>query len=158
MKLFVQWPIAEPWTSISIPMNTRTSFEWTFDYHVMFPLLHDTSENPVSVGILLSHAHAHYTVTLDIDFVLLSRWSVPTSSWCSHLCLARWWWMSSHWEGPKNISPSSEEQIPLSSNLVPCQTFRWTCKLSLWSPCYRWRLSNLKVHRMVRSDYDSLMV
>ena len=86
------------------------------------------------IVILLSHHHDHYTDLLVNSFVLLSRWCVPASPGHSHLCLARWWRMSSHWEGPKNISASSEEQIPLSSYLVPCQTFRWTCKLSLWSP------------------------
>ena len=67
--------------------------------------------------------------------------------WWSHVCLARHWLMSSQWEGPKNISPLSEEQIPLSSYPVTCQTFRWTCKLSLWSPCYKWRFSNPKAQR-----------
>jgi hypothetical protein len=60
--------------------------------------------------------------------------------------------------GPKNISPSSEEQIPLSSYPVTCQTFRWAWKLSLWSLCYRWRLSNPKVHRPVGCDWHTLMV
>jgi hypothetical protein len=103
-------------------------------------------------------SHAHYTVILVTGFVLLSRCRVSASPWRSHLCLARWWRIPSHQEGPKNISPSSKEQIPLSSYLVPCQTFQWACKLSLWWPCYRWRLSNPKVHRTVRSDYDTLMV
>ena len=42
-------------------------------YHVMFPLLHDTLQNPVCIGILLSHHHTHYTVAPVIGFVLLSR-------------------------------------------------------------------------------------
>jgi hypothetical protein len=103
-------------------------------------------------------SHAHYTDILVTGFVLLSRYRVPASPWRSNLCLARRCWMPSHREGPKNISPSSEEQIPLSSYPVTCQTFRRTCKLSLWSPCYRWRLSNPKAHRTVRSDRDTLMV
>jgi hypothetical protein len=103
-------------------------------------------------------SHAHYTFILVTGFVLLSRYRVSASPWQSHLCLARWWSILLHREGPKNISPLSEEQIPLLSYLVPCQTFRWTCKLLLWSPCYRWRLSNPKAHRTVRSDYDTLMV
>ena len=139
-------------------MITRMIFEWTFGYHVMFPLLRDTLQNPVCIGILLSHHHAHYTIAPVTGFVLLSRWRVPASPWRSHLCLARRWWMPSHREGPKNISPSSEEQIPLSSYPVTCQTFRWAWKLSLWSPCYRWRLSNPKAHRLVGSDRDTLMV
>ena len=98
--------------------------------------------------------HASYLIT---GFVL-SRWRVPASPWRSHLCLASRWWMPSHREGPKNISPSSEEQIPLSSCPVTCQTFRCAWKLSLWSPCYRWRLSNPKAHRLVGSDWDTLMV
>ena len=36
--------------------------KWNFSYHVMFPLLHDTSQNLGCIGILLSHAHAHYTI------------------------------------------------------------------------------------------------
>jgi hypothetical protein len=28
-------------------------------YHVMFPLLHDTLQNPMCIGILLSHHHAY---------------------------------------------------------------------------------------------------
>ena len=43
-----------------------------FGYHVMLPLLHDTLQNPVYIGILLSHHHAHYTVAPVTDFVLLS--------------------------------------------------------------------------------------
>ena len=111
------------------------------------------------IGILLSHTPCslYRCSSLPVLFFFLVD-SVPASPWHSHLCLARRWWMPSHREGPKNISPSSEEQIPLSSYPVPCQTFRWTCKLSLWSPCYRWRLSNPKVHRTVGSDYDTLMV
>ena len=31
-------------------------------YHLMFPLLRDTLQNPVCISILLSHHHAHYTV------------------------------------------------------------------------------------------------
>lgn len=100
----------------------------------------------------LESIHAHYIKILITGFVPFSRCSVPVSPWRSHLCLARRWWMPSHRVGPKNISPSSEEQIPLLSYLVPCQTFWWTCKLSLWSPCYSWCLSNPKAHRMVRSD------
>ena len=90
----------------------------------------------------LESSHAHYTVILVTGFVLLSRYCVPASLWHSHLCLAKRWCMSSHWEGPKNISPLSEEQIPLSSCPVTCETFWWAWKLSLWSPCYRWCLSN----------------
>jgi hypothetical protein len=157
-KPFVQWPTAGPWTSVLVPVSTRMILEWTFGYHVMFPLLRDTSQNPGFIGILLSHHHAHYTEILITGFVLLSRYCVPASPWWSHLCLARRWLMSSHREGPKNISPSSEEQIPLLSYLTTCQTFRWTCKLSLWSPCYRWRLSNPKAHHTVRSDHGTLMV
>ena len=128
---FVQWPIAEPWTSILVPMITRMIFEWTFGYHVMFPLLRDTLQNPVCIGILQSHHHAHYSVAPVTSFVLLFRWRVSASPWCSHLCLATRCWMPSHREGPKNISPSSKEQIPLLSYLVTCQTFRWTSQLSL---------------------------
>ena len=102
--------------------------------------------------------HAHYTVSPVTGFVLLSRWHALESSWPSHLCPVRRWWMSSHREGPKNISSSPEEQTPLSGCPVTCQTFRWAWKVSLWSPCYRWRLSNPKIHRTVRSDYDTLMV
>ena len=83
---------------------------------------------------------------------------VLTSPWWNHICLDEQWSMPSHREGPKNISPSSSEQIPLSSYLVPFQTFQWACKLSLWSPCYRWCLKNPKVHHMVRSGYYTLMV
>ena len=106
------------------------------------------------IGILPSYHHAHYTVAPVTGFLLLSRWRVPASGWCSHMCLARRWWMSSHREGPKNISPSSEEQSPLSSCPVTWQTFRCAWKLSLWSPCYIWHLSNPKAHRLVGSDRD----
>ena len=152
------WPTAGPWTSILVPVSTWMIFEWTLGYHVMFPLLRDTSQNLGSIVILLSHHHAHYTEILVAGFVLLSCYCVLASPWQSHLCLARRWLMLSHQEGPKNISPSSEEQIPLLSYLVPCQTFWWTRKLSLWSPCYRWCLSNPKARRTVRRDYDALMV
>jgi hypothetical protein len=143
-KPFVQWPTAGPWTYVSIPMSTRMIFEWTFGYHVTFPLLRDTLQNMRCISILMRHHHVHYTEILVIGFVLLSRFCIQASPWHSHLCLARRWLMLSHQEGPKNISPSSEEQIPLSSYLATCQTFWWTCKLSLWSPCYMWRLSNPK--------------
>ena len=141
-----------------VPMITRMIFEWTFRYHVMLPLLRGTLENPVCIGMLLSHHHAHYIIALITDFVLLSRWLVLASPWRSHLSQARRLWMPSHRKGPKNISPLLEEQIPLSSYLVTCQTFRCVWKLSLWSPCYRWRLSNPKVHRLVGSNQDTLMV
>ena len=98
------------------------------------------------------------TIPLLPLLVLLSRWCVPASPWRSHLRLARRWWMPLHQEGPKNISPSSEEQIPLSNYPVTCQTFKWAWKLSLWSPCYRRCLCNPKVHHIVGSDYDTLMV
>ena len=117
---FIQWPIAESWTSISVPMITRMIFKWTFGYHEMFPLLRDTLQNPMCIDILLGHHHAHYTVAPVTGFVLLSRWRVLASPWRSHLCLARRWWMPSHREGPKNISPSSEEQIPPSSCSYTC--------------------------------------
>jgi hypothetical protein len=41
--------------SISIPMSTRMIFESTFGYHMMFPLLRDTSQKPGCNSILLSH-------------------------------------------------------------------------------------------------------
>lgn len=92
-----------------------------------------------------------YIGLLVTSFVLLSRWHISASTLPSYLCLARRWWLPSHQEGPENIFPLPEEQIPLLSYLVPYQTSRWTCKASLWSPCYRWRLSNPKAHRIVRS-------
>ena len=144
--------------SVSVPMSTRMIFEWTFGYHVMLTFIHDTSKNLGCIGILLTHHHAHYTEILVTDFVLLSHYCVLASPWWSHVCLVRRWLMPSHWEGPKNISPSSEEQIPLSSYPFTCQTFRWSCKLSLWSPCYMWCLSNPKAHCTAISDYDTLMV
>ena len=113
---------------------------WFHEWHLGEPLVivcHSlcfamlTKPEVKCICILLSHTHGNYTGLLVTGFVLLSHWCVPASSWCSHLCLAIKWWMPSHREGPKNISPSSEEQIPLSSYLVPCQTFWWTCKLSL---------------------------
>ena len=110
-------------------MITRMIFEWTFGYHVMFPLLLDTLQNPVCIGILLSHHHAHYIVAPVTGFVLLFRWRVPASPWRSHLCLDRRWWMPSHREGPKNISPSSEEQIPLSSYQVTLSNFPVSLKV-----------------------------
>jgi hypothetical protein len=138
-------------------MITRMTFKWTFGYHVMFPLLRDTLQNPrQSVSSWVMHMLTIPFFSLPV-FVLLSHWSFPASPWHSHLCLAIRWWMPSHQDSPMNISPSSEEQIPLSSCLVPCQAFRWTCKLSLWSPSYRWCLSNPKVHRTVGTDYDTLM-
>ena len=111
---------------------------WAIKWYLSEPLVimwyslcfADTSRNPRCIGILLSHHHAHYTEILATDFVLLSRYCVPASPWCSHVCLDRWWLMFSNREGPKNISPSSEEQIPLSNYLVPCQTLWWVCKLS----------------------------
>ena len=78
------------------------------------------------VGVLLTPIQAHYTGLLVAGFVLLCRWHVPATPWHSHLYLERQWWTPSHREGPKNISPSPEEQIPLLSYLVPCQTFWWT--------------------------------
>ena len=54
-------------------MITRMIFEWTFGYHVMFLILHNTLQNQVCIGILLSHHHAHYTVAPITDFVRLSR-------------------------------------------------------------------------------------
>ena len=144
----------ERWKSMSIPMSTRMIFEWTFGYHVMLPFLHDTSQNPGCISILLNHHHAHYTEILVTGFVLLSRYCVLASPWQSHVCLARRWLMQSHREGSNNISTLSVEKIPLLSYLVTCQTFWWTYKLSLWSPCYMWRLSNPKAHRTVRSDRD----
>jgi hypothetical protein len=157
-KPFVQWPTGGPWTSLLVPVSTRMIFEWPFGYHVMFPLLCDTLQNPVCISILPSHHHAHYTIAPVTGFVPISRWRVLASPWHSHLYLARRWWMSSHREGPKNISPSSEEQIPLLSCPITCQTFRCAWKLSLWSSCYKWHLSNPKAHRLVGSDRDTLMV
>ena len=43
---FVQWPVAKPWTSILIPMNTWMTSEWNFGYYVLFPLLRDNTQNP----------------------------------------------------------------------------------------------------------------
>ena len=48
-------------------------------YHVMLPLLPDTSQNPGCIGILLSDHYAHYTKILVTGFVLLSRYCVPAS-------------------------------------------------------------------------------
>ena len=93
-------------------------------YAIPFASRYFTKPEVRYIDILLSHSHAHYTGLLVTGFVLLSRYHVPASLWLSHLCLARWWWMPSHREGPKNISPSSEEQIPLLSYLAPCHTFR----------------------------------
>ena len=44
--LFIQWPIAEPWTSILIPMNTWIIFKWGFGYHMLSYLVRDTLQNP----------------------------------------------------------------------------------------------------------------
>ena len=86
------------WTSISVPMITRMIFEWTFGYHVMFPLLRNTFQNPVCMGILLSHHHAPIT-----GFVLLSCWCVWASPWGSHMCLANDDWCR-HTESALRIS------------------------------------------------------
>ena len=122
-KPFVQWPAAGSWTSVSVTMSTWMIPEWTYGYHAMFPLLRDTSQNPGCIGILMSYHYAHYTKILITGFVLLSRYCVPASPWQSHMCLARRWLMSSHQEVPKNISPLSEEQIPLSSYLATWWNF-----------------------------------
>ena len=37
---------SEPWTSLSIPMSTQMTFEWTFGYHVLCPFLCGTLQNP----------------------------------------------------------------------------------------------------------------
>ena len=82
---FVQWPIAEPWTSISVPMITRMIFEWTFGYHVMFPLLRDTSQNTRRIGILLSH----HVLTIPLSllpvlffFLVIVFWHLPDEVTC----------------------------------------------------------------------------
>jgi hypothetical protein len=113
------------------------TFEWTFGYYVIFSLLHDTSQNPrwsVSSWVMYMLTIPFFFLPV-LFFFLVDMFRHPL--WQSHLCLARRWWMPSHRDDPKNISPSSEEQIPLLSYLVACQTFCWTCKLSLWSQCYR---------------------
>ena len=153
---FVQWPIAGAWTSISIPMSTYIWVNLWFSCDPPFASWH--SQNMGCIVILPSHHYADYTEILVTDFILLSRYYVPASLWCSHLCLTIRWWMPSQREGPKNISSLSEEEIPHLSYPTTCQTFRCVCKLSLWSPCYRWHLSNPKVHHTVRSEHDTLMV
>ena len=55
------------------PYDYTNDIRVNLGYHVMFPLLRDTLQNPVCIGILLSHHHAHYTVAPVIGFVLLSR-------------------------------------------------------------------------------------
>ena len=110
-------------------------------YAIHFALRYFTQPEVWYIGISLSHTDAHYTGFLVTSFVLLSCWHVPASAWHSRMRLARRW-MPSRRENPQNIPPSSEEQIPLMSYLVHCQTFRWTYKLSLWLQCYIWRLSN----------------
>ena len=79
-KPFVQWPITGPWTSILVPVSTRMIVKWTFGHHAMFPLLHDILQNPVCIGILLSHHHAHYTIAPIYQFCssfLLTCFGIP---------------------------------------------------------------------------------
>ena len=123
-------------------------------YFLCFVILHKTRGEMYLVSSWVLHMLTIPFSLLPVLFFFL----VDVFRRHIHMCLARRWWMSLHREGPKNISPSSKEQIPFLGYLAPCQTFRWTCKLSLWSPSYRWGLSNLKVHRTVGSDYDTLMV
>ena len=112
------------------------SYEHTNDIWVNFWLLCDVPfaswyfKKPVVryINILLSHTHAHYTGLLITDYVLLSCWHVPASLWLSHMCLPRRWCMMSHLVGTKNISPLSEEQIPILSYQVTWHTFPWTRK------------------------------
>ena len=144
----------EPWT----PMYSHNDIHVNLWLSWAIPLLWDTLQNPrwdISLSSWVIHMLTIPSLSLTVLFFFLVE--MLRHPHYSHLCLDRRWWMPSHRDGPKNISPLSEEQIPFLSYLVPCQTFWWTCKLSLWSPCYRWRLSNPKVHRTVRSDYDTLM-
>ena len=55
------------------PYDYMNDIKVSLGYHGMFPLLRDTLQNPVCVGILLSYHHAHYTVALVTGFVLLSH-------------------------------------------------------------------------------------
>jgi hypothetical protein len=55
------------------PHDYMNDIRVNLGYHVAFPLLRDTLQNPVCIGILLSHHHAHYTVALVTGFVLLSH-------------------------------------------------------------------------------------
>ena len=55
------------------PYDYTNDIRVNLGYHVMFPLLRDTLQNPRCVGILLSHTHAHYIVVFVTGFVLLSR-------------------------------------------------------------------------------------
>ena len=55
------------------PYYYMNNIECTFGYRVMFHLLRDTLQNPVCIGIPLSHHHAHYTIASITGFVLLSH-------------------------------------------------------------------------------------
>ena len=139
-------------------------YEHTNDIRVNLWLLHDVPfaswyytkpgmhRYPPESSLCLLYRNPHYRFCSSFSLLCFG---IP--SW-SHLCLARRRSMPSHQEGPKNVSPSLEEQIPFSSYPSTCQTFQLTCKLSLWLPCYSWRLSNPKTHHTVRSDHDTLMV
>ena len=41
------------------PYDYTNDIRANLGYHVMFPLLRDTLQNPVCIGILLSHHHAY---------------------------------------------------------------------------------------------------
>ena len=157
---FVQWPIAEPSTSISIPMITRMTIEWTFwlSCDVPFALWYPTKLEVRYISILLSHRHAHYIGLLVTGFVLFlvdTFWharDVVTHVWpdedgCHHTNRALR--ISLHHQRSKLHSRAIKSLVKL---------FWWTCELSLWSPSYIRRLSNPKFHRTARSDCDTLMV
>ena len=55
------------------PYDYTNDIRVNLGYHVAFPLLRDTLQKSVCIGILLSHTHAHNTGLLVVDFVLLSR-------------------------------------------------------------------------------------
>ena len=135
-------------------------FEWTSSCRVLFLLLHDMLQRPEVrfTCIPVDQQLVHYASYLVTGFVLFSRFRVPASQWSNHKVSSQTIMDTVTPRGPENISPSSEERIPILSHQVTLHTFPWTRKPPLWPPIYGWRLTNPKVHEASMKKLDTLMV
>lgn len=105
-------------------------FEWTSSCRVLFPLLLDMLQIPEvrHGGIPVDQQLVHYVSYLVTFIVLFSRSRVPASLWSNHKVSGQTMMDTVTPRGPRDISPSSEEQILILSYQVTWHTFPWTRK------------------------------
>ena len=114
------------WPPIPTRMNIRVNLQ--LPWAIPFASRYVTNTRGEIYCIPVYEKFVHHASYLVTGFVLFSRFCVPASPWSNHKVSGQTMMDTVTPRGPRDISPSSEEQIPILSYQVTWHTFSWTRK------------------------------